>query len=174
MEYDWLESEIMTATNNLENFDLSVFFNPMFKSTSFGGFLIEKELNYIRINYIVERKEIETVNLEPSCYGMFNNSSYNESWLRDYEQKHQHRVIFTKYNISFSFQDNLLIGLEVQRNSKKLLTVIIGNDKILVDENKWYDKATFEEVSFQQSLIEKRTNFDILYISSVLKKFKLA
>ena len=85
-------------------------------------------------------------------------------------------VYVINYTYSFVFRQDGFIGFDVKKKSETLLNIIVGNSDILIyNENgyNWYNKETFEEFSFQNSLIEPRKNFDLFYINSVLKNFKL-
>lgn len=186
MNYDWLETLINESCNALKEYDISVFFNPLFNDHKFESFDIEKRDNFIILKNGISQKEVVTYKKNSSPYNIStaivgssaingNINVYNKNPfyvdLPDY-----HSIEYVNYTYSFVFRQDGFIGFDVKRKNETLLNIIVGNSDILIyNENgyNWYNKETFEEFSFQNSLIEPRKNFDLFYINSVLKNFKL-
>ena len=179
MNYDWLETLINESCNALKEYDISVFFNPLFNDHKFESFDIEKGDNFIILKNGISQKEVVTYKKNSSPYNISsaivgNTNCYNKEPF--YGSPDYHSIAYVNYTYSFVFRQDGFIGFDVKKKSETLLNIIVGNSDILIYNEKgynWYNKETFEEFSFQNSLIEQRKNFDLFYINSVLKNFKL-
>lgn len=167
-----LEIEILENADKFNAYDMSVFFKPSFRNIQYlDDFMITRTENCVDFKFTKEYTEIESTSLYNHHYA-YNPTSYttqNNVWF-DHQNHEISRRTLVQYDCYYIFEKTGFCGFQVKKDKSNILTVAVGDDKILIDR-KWYDKEGFEEEAFQYSLVNKPTTFDIFYLSSVLKKF---
>lgn len=181
-----LEQVIQNSTDEICQYDRTVFFNPRWKTNSFNDYNLDIQKDNVSLilsHNIIEEKIITNNSNDydydlngyvKNDYDYFiqNNSRIGNPFSQYIKNNDIRNRNVYNYNITYSFDiEGKLISFNITHDSRVLFSLFVGKYKLCVNMKEWHDIENFEEKAFQNSLVQKREPFDMYFVSILLKSF---
>ncbi len=159
-----LERGVNEFVQVISEWDVSVFSYNRKKDFEYKGVHF-----FITDNLITLQSKIEMFGSLDPIYRQPYSDPYKENIARMFENRT--RQYTRNYFGTFDFtKKGSLVGYTISTESfTSIHSVILGEKKMLVNNEDWLDRENFHEYAFQHSVANPKEPFDVFFISNVLR-----
>lgn len=164
-----IEKDILEMAQKLSEYDMSVFFNPLFKKSHIDTYEVKINADCVTLSKTFQYDDISFAhNIGDHIH------DYHNPFLQNWNDN---KGIYSRqrlWYVGFTFNYNGELKAHcVTNNEGKTYSVLIGDKKLFIDDGYWIDIEEFHAKVFQSMTVTKQQLFDLSFTSEVLKVFNI-
>ena len=172
-----LEELVISIMDELSTWDLTVFRNVYDKVVNFKNVNIEVKHNnfYLTKQFILTRPGTKPVKRNLSFGHLVGAENVHDEWVDSIYSYTKALIpdIEKKYYLNITLDENGNLNAYSINSSSNvpLHSVTIGDKKMLINSETWYNRENFAAESFQYSVSEPKSPFDLVFVNNIILRF---
>lgn len=158
-----IEKDIHEMANKISEYDVSVFFNPLFKKSYIDSYEIKINADCVTFSKTFQYEDI-------GSHVRDYNNPFITQWTDTNGIYNRQKLWYVGFTFNYNGE---LKALCVTNNEGKTYSVLIGDKKLFVDDCHWVDIEDFHAKVFQSMTVTKQQLFDLSFTSEILKVFNI-
>lgn len=172
-----LEEQVISIMDEISTWDITVFRNVYDNVVNFKNVNIEVKHNnfYLTKRFILTRPGTKPEKRNLSFGRLVGTEQVHEDWIDSIYSYTKELIpdIEKRYYLSITLDENGNLNAYSINSSSNvpLHSMTIGDKKLLINSETWYNRENFAAESFQYSVSEPKSPFDIVFVSNILLRF---
>ncbi|BBM61660.1 hypothetical protein K0M00_004341 [Escherichia coli] len=172
-----LEELVISIMDEISTWDITVFRNVYDKVVNFKNVNIEVKHNnfYLTKQFILTRPGSKPVKRNLSFGHLIGAENVHDEWVDSIYSYTKELIpdIEKKYYLSITLDENGNLNAYSINSSSNvpLHSVTIGDKKMLINSETWYNRENFAAESFQYSVSEPKSPFDLVFVNNIILRF---